>query len=561
MIAKDTTDGYLAGLSNLLAVFLLFMLFGMASISLAYVWSFLFNTTGRGYSILVIFNIIIGLLFGTLAFIYEINIFEKGRTLISLDFTWQIFKIIPIFSTCVGFKKFYRHVENSYYCSRYTDNDLKKLCPDKFPKKFNSITAYEITICCEKVCQDSPTGINVCLNSSPFGWSGNTIIQEYLFLLFTCSFCWCLLYAMDYLKLSSVLSKMAWSYAKPSKKLQDSDVDAERNYAKELIETDTTSKEALVVYDLYKNFGSFFAVRGVSFTVYKKECFGLLGTNGAGKSTIFALLTGELLPHSGIIFLGKLNLATDEGTFLKKIGYCPQYDPLLDELTGREMLYLFGRLRGVVEGSLAELAGEMISLVGLEEHADKLTHQLSGGNKRKLTIALAMIGNPHLLLLDEPTAGVDPAARRKIWATLSYIRETFNCAMILTSHSMTECEALCSRMAIMVKGEFACFGPAQHLKLKYGQGYTVKMKLKRENLTKSEYLPALEDRVKVVLPRSWIVDQNETILTFRIPPEAGTLSTLFGAMEALKFQLDLEDYSLTDTSLEQVFIHLAKKHG
>ena len=128
-------------------------------------------------------------------------------------------------------------------------------------------------------------------------------------------------------------------------------------------------------------------------------------------------------------------------------------------------------------------------MVDLQNHAYNSTGNYSGGNRRKLSLALAIIGNPSVIFLDEPTAGVDPTARRKIWSTLVYIQERYQSSIVLTSHSMEECEALCSRIAIMVNGKFKCLGPTQHLRKKFGQGFTILIKLKREFSEDTSYFP------------------------------------------------------------------------
>ena len=247
----------------------------------------------------------------------------------------------------------------------------------------------------------------------------------------------------------------------------------------------TSTMDALLVQELKKKFNLFTAVDGLSFGVHRKECFGLLGVNGAGKTTTFRMLTGDLPPSSGIAHAGPFNNRQSLSGFQQQLGYCPQFDPLLDKLTAREMLFLFGRLRGIEECNLKYCSQELIEMADLRKHADRPTETYSGGNKRKLSLALAMMGSPSLLLLDEPTSGVDPGARRKIWTTLAKVRQDLGCSIILTSHSMEECEALCSRVAIMVNGQFKCIGPIQHLRGKYGQGYTVIIKLKRDNSTRA----------------------------------------------------------------------------
>lgn len=233
-----------------------------------------------------------------------------------------------------------------------------------------------------------------------------------------------------------------------------------------------------MAHELTKYYGSFKAVDEISFVVNDKECFGLLGVNGAGKTTTFGMLTGDLLMSAGNAYIQRSNLRTSVREFQGYIGYCPQFDALIETMTGREMLELFCALRGVPTSQTREIVNFMIGVADLQEHANKPTGMYSGGNKRKLSIAIAMIGNPHVMFLDEPTAGVDPAARRKIWTTLMQAQKELGSAIILTSHSMEECQALCNRLCIMVNGSFRCLGSSQHLKSKFGQGFTVLIKLK-----------------------------------------------------------------------------------
>lgn len=256
---------------------------------------------------------------------------------------------------------------------------------------------------------------------------------------------------------------------------------AERHAVDQAVANRDTANHALLAHELTKYYGSFRAVNSVSFSVQHKECFGLLGVNGAGKTTTFGMLTGDLLLSGGNAYIKKADLRHNLRKFQSYIGYCPQENTLIDNMTGREMLQLFCALRGVPKERTEPVVSHMIDLADLNLHAHKLTKTYSGGNKRKLSIAIAMIGNPPLLYLDEPTAGVDPAARRKIWATLSAAQRDLGSAVLLTSHSMEECEALCHRIAIMVGGTLRCLGSSQHLKEKFSQGFTILIKLSNES--------------------------------------------------------------------------------
>lgn len=167
-----------------------------------------------------------------------------------------------------------------------------------------------------------------------------------------------------------------------------------------------------------------------------------------------------------------------------------------------------GRIRGIDSSRLKVVVLDLVKTVNLEEHYQKCTETYNGGNKRKLSLAMALIGSPHLLLLDEPTSGVDPVARRKIWATLANVRSLFGCTITLTSHLMDECEALCARVGIMVNGQFKCLGPVQHLRTKFGQGFSLTFKFKRNKVNSvPDYKNTLVEAVLQALPSTVLKDR------------------------------------------------------
>ncbi|XP_059140252.1 phospholipid-transporting ATPase ABCA1-like, partial [Physella acuta] len=213
--------------------------------------------------------------------------------------------------------------------------------------------------------------------------------------------------------------------------------------------------------------------------VPKGQCFGLLGVNGAGKTTTFKMLTGGITATSGDAFIHSYSI-NDKVKVCKHMGYCPQFDALDPLLTGREHLEFYARVRGVAAENIQSIADWAIKRLGLVRHADKISSSYSGGNKRKLSTAIALIGNPPIIFLDEPTTGMDPAARRFLWNCINNIVKSGH-SVILTSHSMEECEALCNRLAIMVNGTFQCLGSIQHLKNRFGNGYTIILRVSGEN--------------------------------------------------------------------------------
>ncbi|KPP65393.1 hypothetical protein Z043_116197, partial [Scleropages formosus] len=242
---------------------------------------------------------------------------------------------------------------------------------------------------------------------------------------------------------------------------EDADVAAERNR----VHQGGAHSDLLRICDLTKAYRRKKrpAVDRICVGVPAAECFGLLGVNGAGKTTTFKMLTGDIPMTGGEAFLNGYSIRTQMADVHQNMGYCPQFDAIDELLTGREHLELYARLRGVPEKDVKMVAEWGIRKLGLAKYSNKSAGTYSGGNKRKLSTAMALIGCPPVVFLDEPTTGMDPKARRFLWnCILSVIKE--GRSVVLTSHSMEECEALCTRMAIMVNGRFKCLGSIQHLK-------------------------------------------------------------------------------------------------
>lgn len=223
------------------------------------------------------------------------------------------------------------------------------------------------------------------------------------------------------------------------------------------------------------------AVQDLSFAVGVGECFALLGVNGAGKSTTFKALTNDITTTSGQVLIQGKDLAANFDEARHQIGYCPQHHALFAGLTAKEHLEFYAAIKSLPPGEFTNsVIEEVITTLDLEAHQHKLSEQLSGGNKRKLQLAIALLGYPSIILLDEPSAGMDPAAKHFMWEVISAIpREQPDTSVILTTHSMQEAEKLSHRIGIMGHGgRFQCFGTPQHIKRKLGHGFEIEVKLR-----------------------------------------------------------------------------------
>ncbi|XP_020114345.1 ABC transporter A family member 1 isoform X2 [Ananas comosus] len=260
---------------------------------------------------------------------------------------------------------------------------------------------------------------------------------------------------------------------------EDEDVRAERNK----ILAGSANNAIIYLHNMRKvypargNHAAKVAVDSLTFSVQEGECFGFLGTNGAGKTTTLSMLTGEECPSDGTAYIFGNDIRLHPKAARRHIGYCPQFDALLEFLTPREHLELYARIKDVPEISINNVVKEKLVEFDLWKHADKPSYALSGGNKRKLSVAIAMIGNPPIVILDEPSTGMDPIAKRFMWDVISRLStRRGKTAIILTTHSMNEAQALCTRIGIMVGGRLRCIGSPQHLKTRFGNHLELEVK-------------------------------------------------------------------------------------
>ncbi|XP_011496889.1 PREDICTED: ATP-binding cassette sub-family A member 1-like [Ceratosolen solmsi marchali] len=322
-----------------------------------------------------------------------------------------------------------------------------------------------------------------------------------------------------------------------------------------LSNNDTSNNYLFLVYQLSKRYGKFLAVEEVSFGVKQHECFGLLGVNGAGKSTTFKIMTGQSVPNSGVMYLGNKDYKSNEKYYLSQMGYCPQNDALIRCLNATDHLTLFARLRGIPELQVGAEVRKWINRLNLNVCASQPSGTYSGGNKRRLNIAMALIGSPNLILLDEPTTGVDPAARRSLWNVIDFCKTTGQ-AIILTSHSMEECEALCNRLVIMVDGQLVCIGPCQELKQRFGAGYDIQMKLNPEK-SNSEIENIKKDIQEAL--NCELVDENSGFLMYHVVTSQTTWRKMYNVMNELKSKYNsIDDFSILSSTLEQLFLLFAR---
>ncbi|XP_074202604.1 phospholipid-transporting ATPase ABCA3 isoform X2 [Camelus bactrianus] len=521
-----TRDGHEADALLLLA------LYGWAIIPLMYLMSFFFLGAATAYTRLTIFNILSGIatfLVVTIMRIPAVKLEELSRT---LD---HVFLVLPNHCLGMAVSSFYENYETRRYC---TSSEVAA----HYCKKYN--IQYQ-----ENFYAWSTPGVGRFVTSmAASGFAYLTL----LFLIET-DLLWRLKTCLCAFRRRQALTEV---YTRTAALPEDQDVADERNRIlapslDSLLDTPLIIKELSKVYEQRV---PLLAVDKISLAVQKGECFGLLGFNGAGKTTTFKMLTGEETITSGDAFVGGSSISSDIGKVRQQIGYCPQFDALLDHMTGRETLVMYARLRGIPERHIGACVENTLRGLLLEPHANKLVRTYSGGNKRKLSAGIALLGEPAVIFLDEPSTGMDPVARRLLWDTVARARESGK-AIVITSHSMEECEALCTRLAIMVQGQFKCLGSPQHLKSKFGSGYSLRAKIRSDG--QQEALEEFKAFVDLTFPGSVLEDEHQGMVHYHLPGADLSWAKVFGVLEKAKEKYDVDDYSVSQISLEQVFLSFA----
>ncbi|NXH91899.1 ABCAA protein, partial [Edolisoma coerulescens] len=347
---------------------------------------------------------------------------------------------------------------------------------------------------------------------------------------------------------------------------EDEDVRAEREAVRNaLVAPSQEEKSVIIVSNLCKEYkikqaGSFLkkkkkkktATKNLSFCVKKGEVLGLLGPNGAGKSTAIKMITGETAPTAGQVLMkredgGGSQLQDQAPAFL---GYCPQENPLWLDLTPQQHLRVYAAVKGLRKADTAAAVDRIVNALQLQGYLNKKVRKLPAGITRKLCVALSMLGNPAVLLLDEPSTGMDPNGQRRVWKTIQDALKTKESGAILTTHYMEEAEAVCDRVAILVAGQLRCIGSIQYLKNKFGKGYLLEIKVKDP-----ESSDVLHAEILKIFPGAARQERFPSLLVYKVPmKDALPLSQSFSKLEEAKRSCSLEEYSFSLNTLTQAVL-------
>ncbi len=310
--------------------------------------------------------------------------------------------------------------------------------------------------------------------------------------------------------------------------------------------TDHAGGTTLVVNDLHRSFGDLHAVDGVSFEIAQGETFGLLGPNGAGKTTTISMVCGLIAPDAGDVTVCGEHVRLGQTDGKRHIGYVPQDLAIYPDMSGRDNLRFFARLYGLRGAEAQTRIGEVLEIVGLTDRAEDRAGDYSGGMKRRLNIAAGMLHRPQLLILDEPTVGIDPQSRNAILEAVANLGED-GMSVLYTTHYMEEAERLCARVAIMDHGRILASGTRRELVATIGEHDIISFTVLRDGPRGAETL----DGADGVIRASSGTDQTVDCV---VENAAGMLPTLLARLS--EAGLTVQNVQVHEPSLDAVFLHI-----
>lgn len=302
------------------------------------------------------------------------------------------------------------------------------------------------------------------------------------------------------------------------------------------------------IKNLVKRYKGNTAVDNINFHIEKGELFGLLGPNGAGKSTTISILSGILKPSSGNIYINGNNVVEKNMMVKKMLGLVPQDIALYPTLSANENLMFWGKMYGVPKVVLKSRVSEVLQIVGLEERKNEMIKNYSGGMKRRINIGAALLHNPEILIMDEPTVGIDPQSRNHILETVKKLNQE-GMTIIYTSHYMEEVEYLCNQIGIMDKGKLIAFGNKDDIKKTIINKEKIEIKLSQVTPVIGETIKGLPSVEKLI-----IKDRDITIYS---KGNGELLADIISITN--KAKIKILSINIEEPNLESVFIHLTGK--
>ncbi|VEN56470.1 unnamed protein product, partial [Callosobruchus maculatus] len=341
--------------------------------------------------------------------------------------------------------------------------------------------------------------------------------------------------------------KTIWGFERVGEELDD--VRAIQRTKSGFVESEPKDlKVGVQIRSLTKIFGSTTAVHELSLNIYENQITVLLGHNGAGKTTTISMLTGMISPTSGTAVIGGYDIRRDMKLIRRRMGICPQNNILYDGMTVYEHLYFYSRMRGASRKETKAELKKFLKDMDLIDKKDSRPSSLSGGMKRKLSVCIALCGNSNIVMLDEPTSGMDPSARRKLWDLL--LKNRSGKTILLTTHFMDEADVLGDRIAIMAEGELKCCGSSFFLKKKYGSGYILTI----DKGPRCD-VPKITSLLKSFVPDIEMTSNSDSEVTYTLPENrVSSFEAMLKQLESQSSSIGVQSYGISLSTMEDVFM-------
>ncbi|XP_050037912.2 phospholipid-transporting ATPase ABCA3-like [Dermacentor andersoni] len=308
----------------------------------------------------------------------------------------------------------------------------------------------------------------------------------------------------------------------------------------------------LETIDLCKVFRNKFAVDHLNMRLYYGQIFVLLGHNGAGKTTTCSMLSGFLRPTFGTAIIEGFDLLKYHDDSLENVRLCPQKDMLYEDMTLYEHLYFFALVQRVAPEAIAEQVELLVKTLHFGSHLHSLPRAMPSGVKRKLALAIAILADPKVLILDEPTAGLDPESRHEVWDLLQKMRRS--CTMLLTTHDMEEADVVGDRIAILAEGTIRCCGSSQFLKHRFGTGYHMEIGKRLRRCDVQGIIMV----VKTYVPTVQLVSESSEVLRLSLGVTSSEgFVDMFKVLERFRSKLGIMEMTVSVTTMEDIYLRIA----
>ncbi|KAH8023646.1 hypothetical protein HPB51_015142 [Rhipicephalus microplus] len=547
-----------------LAAVCIFMAYVHSILAFVYWFSFFMDSRLAGF---ILVNVVTSLTGTVSGLAYQLSLIgsEQGSELFTMNpprdaLLWELY-LLPPFSSTWALIKTLEKTSEERYCTGDTI-DVRDVCAYVHNSLDDgAVLLPNLRYCCASFYASNMTSVHLLPS---FSFHRDGILAELLVMLAEGCVLLLLLALYEnthfrYWEPGRVGDAMAPGSQTPFKDVP-ADVASEARRVNKALAMHDLNKPALLVLDLNKQVRSIAVLRGLTFHIEPGEVFAVVGLRGCGKSTLLDVLSGSTLPTSGTALIGDVQLQ-NLVQWERRIGVCPAHDSVLGCLTVHQTLQLYANIRGIRPQDVDRLLEHLVLLLNLTHSADQRAESCSAVTRRKLAVAIAIIGLPPVVLMDDPATGLDLMSKRKIYRTVALLRVLVKSAVLVVTHSMSDAVVMSDRMAIMLEGRFKCLGTANELQARLCTGTVLLVKMALDSSKDVEALTLVHTLVLQVFSdakyNGWVGRSLEYTMTPTAP-----WSQLVLRVRDLHSQVvnDVTDVILTDVTLEYGLLKMVKYH-